>query len=143
MKHLDADKLFDILLVGDHQVYQEHGVEQLVDDTHTLFGSVIKGVENYYIIDQMYTNRYGEAYNSVREKLRVKYFTNLMRYLVTIDMSRSDTRQNLVDEFGLQPISYALNEMIDCFVQVEQYEKCAILQKFIEVFNVINLQPTQ
>jgi len=143
MKHLDADKLFDILLEGDHQVYQEHSVQELVDDTYTLFGSVIKGVENYYIIDQMYTNRYGEAYTSLRDRLRVKYFSTLMKYVVTIDVSQSDTVHNLVDEFGLQPISYALNEMIDCFVVVEQYETCAILQKFIKIFNVINLNTPQ
>ena len=142
MKELDANKLFDLFIDADHQVYQEHGVQKQLDDTYTLFGTVIRGVENYYIIDQMYTNRYGERYTSIREKLRVKYLSNLVRYLGRIDDIHSDTVNTFIGEFGHQSINYALNELIDCFVEIEQYEKCAVIHKFIEKFKVNNLHTT-
>lgn len=134
MKKIDKATLFNIFEVGDEEVYRENGVEDLLHNTYILLGMTIKGVENYFIMEQMYQNRYGETFSTVRDSIKLKYFTGLMRYLERIDLSQSDTLYELKDLFGEQSIEYALTEMVDFFEGVEMYENCALLMKFYKVF---------
>lgn len=139
MKKLNTNQLFDIFQIGDEEVYREHQAEDVLDNSFVLFGMVIKGVENYYIIDQLYEKRYGEQYDSVRDSIKLKYFIGLVRYLERIEEIPEDTLHIIEDEFGLQAIDYALQEMLDLFIEVEHYEKCTVLVKFQQLFSLNQL----
>lgn len=139
MKKLDTNQLFDIFQMGDEEIYREHQAEDVLDNSFVLFGTVVKGVENYYIIDQLYEKRYGEQYDSVRDSIKLKYFIGLVRYLERIKEIPEDTLYTIEDEFGLQAIDYALQEMLDLFIEVEHYEKCTILSKFQRLFSLNQL----
>ena len=134
MKKIDKATLFSIFEVGDEEVYRENGVEDLLHNTYILLGMTIKGVENYFIMEQMYQNRYGETFSTVKDSIKLKYFTGLIKYLERIDLSQSDTLYELKDLFGEQSIEYALTEMVDFFEGVEMYETCALLMRFYKVF---------
>jgi hypothetical protein len=130
MKKLNSEDLFNIFSMGDEEVYKEHKVEGVMDDPFVLFGMAVRGVENYFIIDRLYDNRFGEKYDSVRDSIKLKYFIGLVRYLERIEEIQEDTLHIIEDEFGLQAIDYALQEMLDLFIEEEYYEKCTILSKF-------------
>lgn len=134
MKKIDKANLFSIFEVGDEQVYAENGVQDILHDAYVLFGMAVKGVENYYIMEQMYENRYGETFSNVRDSIKLKYFTGLMRYVERIDICAVDTIYELKDILGEQPINYALTQMIEFFEQNEMYEHCALLMKFFKIF---------
>ena len=134
MKKLDTDQLFNIFQMEDEEVYREHQSEDVLDNSFVLFGTVVKGVENYYIIDQLYKKRYGQQYDCVRDSIKLKYFTGLMRYLERIEEIPGGTVIALQDEFGLQSINYTLQEILNLFIEVEYYEKCTILSKFQQLF---------
>ena len=134
MKKLDKANLFDLFEVGDEHVYKEHGVSDILQDSYILFGMAIKGVENYYIMEQMYKNRYGQQFNEVQDSIKTKYFTQLMRYVNRIDISHVETMYQYKDIFGEQAINYALTQMIELFEQKEMYENCAVLLKYYNVF---------
>jgi hypothetical protein len=139
MKKLDTNQLFDIFQMGDEEIYKEHQAEDILDNSFVLFGMVIKGVENYYIIDQLYQKKYQEQYDSVRDSIKLKYFIGLVRYLERIGEIPEDTLYIIEDEFGLQAIDYALQEMLDLFIEVEHYEKCTVLSKFQRLFSLNQL----
>jgi hypothetical protein len=139
MKKLDTNQLFDIFQMGDEEIYKEHQAEDVLDNSLVLFGMVIKGVENYYIIDQLYQKKYQEQYDSVRDSIKLKYFIGLVRYLERIGEIPEDTLYIIEDEFGLQAIDYALQEMLDLFIEVEHYEKCTVLSKFQRLFSLNQL----
>ena len=134
MKKLNSDDLFNIFSIGDEEIYKEHKIEDLMDNTFILFGMVVRGVENYFIIDKMYANRYQERYDSVRENIKLKYFNGLINYLERVKVLQVDTVEELKDEFGPQAIKYALEEMLEFYKELEMYEKCAIIFKFYELF---------
>ena len=134
MKKLNSDDLFNIFSIGDEEIYKEHKIEDLMDNTFILFGMVVRGVENYFIIDKMYAHRYQERYDSVRENIKLKYFNGLVNYLERIKALQVDTVEELVDEFGPQAIKYALEEMLEFYKELEMYEKCAVIFKFYELF---------
>ena len=134
MKKLNSDDLFNIFSIGDEEIFKEHKAESILNDSFVQFGMAIRGVENYFIIDKIYANRYREHYDSVRDSIKVKYFNGLVNYLERIDLSQSDTLSGLMDEFGPNAIHYALKEMLDFYEEKEMYEKCAIIFKFYELF---------
>lgn len=134
MKKLNSDDLFNIFSIGDEEIYKEYKVEDMMDNTFILFGMVVRGVENYFIIDKMYANRYQERYDSVRENIKLKYFNGLVNYLERVKVLQVDTVEELKDEFGPQAIKYVLEEMLEFYKELEMYEKCAIIFKFYELF---------
>ena len=134
MKKLNSDDLFNIFSIGDEEIYKEHKIEDMMDNTFILFGMVVRGVENYFIIDKMYANRYQERYDSVRENIKLKYFNGLVNYLERVKYIQSDTVQYLKEEFTPQAIHYALEELLEFYKELEMYEKCAIIFKFHELF---------
>jgi hypothetical protein len=134
MKKLNTTDLFDIFSQGDEAVYRENHVEEVLDNSSVLFGMVIRGVENYFIIDKIYSNRYGKDYASMSDSIKLKYFNGLIGYLERINLSQSDTLLELLDEFGPQAIKYALEELLEFYEEREYYEKCAIIFKFYDLF---------
>jgi hypothetical protein len=134
MKKLNSDDLFNIFSVGDEEIFKEHRIEDIMDNTFILFGMAVRGVENYYIIDKMYDRRYGEHYFSVRDSIKLKYFNGLVNYLERVKDIKVDTVEELKDEFGPQAIKYALEELLEFYKELEMYEKCAIIFKFYELF---------
>ena len=134
MKKLNSNDIFNIFSLGDEEVYKEHKMEDIMQDSFVLFGMVIRGVENYFIIDRIYASRYGKDYDSVRDSIKLKYFNGLLNYLERVKISQSDTFLDLMDEFGPQAIKYALEEMLDFYEEREIYEKCAVIFKFYELF---------
>ena len=134
MKKLDKANVFDLFEIGDEQVYKEHGVSDILQDSYILFGMAVKGVENYYIMEMMYRNRYGQRFDEVQDSIKTKYFIQLMRYISRIDITHVETLYQYKDIFGEQSIDYALSQMIQFFEQKEMYEHCAVLLKFYNVF---------
>jgi hypothetical protein len=139
MKRLDSKTLFDVFQAGDEEVYKEHGVEHILDNSFVLLGMVVKGVENYYIIDQLYKKKYGEEYDSQRENIKLTYFKGLMKYLERIGEIQLDTLSMIEDEFGIPAIEYAFSEMIEFFLSVEYYEECSLLKKYLDLFSLNKL----
>lgn len=139
MKKLLTNQLFDIFEKGDEEVYREHGVEDVLDNSFILLGMVIRGVENYYIIDQLYKKKYGEEYSSQRESIKLKYFMGLMKYLERVKEIHLDTLSIIEDEFSLSAIEYAFSEMTDFFISIEYYEQCSILKKYLDLFSLNKL----
>jgi hypothetical protein len=137
MKKLDSQNLFAAFsLEGD----STNELPEVPNDSFILFGTVLRGVESFYIIDQLYQMRYKDQYELVREKIKLKYFTGLMKYIHRIDDMSVDTIMYIEDEFGGQAIKYALEEMLQFFEQIEHYEECIILKKYFDIFLQKKLQ---
>ena len=137
MKKLDSQNLFKAFSL------EEDGSKELPEipnDSFILFGTVLRGVESFYIIDQLYQMRYKDQYELVREKIKLKYFSGLMKYIDRIDNMSLDTVMYIEDEFGGQAIKYALEEMLQFFEQIEYYEQCITLKKYFDIFLQKKLQ---
>jgi len=131
MKKLDSQNLFAAFSLEGDSINE---LPPVLNDAFILFGTVIKGVESFYIIDQLYQMRYPQQYILVQEKIKLKYFSGLIKYIHRIDNISVDTVMYLEDEFGGQAIKYALEEMLQFFEQIEHYEECIILKKYFDIF---------
>jgi len=95
-----------------------------------LFGSVIRGVENYYIIREMYSRKYKEQFESIEESLQKKYFNRLYIMLERFDESNCDHVLE-AQRFERHESGWALLELRQYFEAIEDYEKCAKIQSIL------------
>lgn len=134
MKKLDGQSLFNIFQVGDEAVYKEHGVEDLLDNSFIILGMVLNGFQNYNIIDEMYLQKYGKSYLSVRENIKVEYFSRLVKYLERLNDLKGDTISLLKDEFGEDLILEIFGELLKFLESIENYEECIVVKNCLDFF---------
>lgn len=136
MKKLHSNDLFAIFVIGDEELTSQYAIEHLSTNTFLLLGMTVKGVENFYIIDQIYVNRFPKEYDSVKDDIKLKYFLTLVGYLERVKEIRSEIILDVIVEFGKEEVDSAFSKMLEFFEEVEYYEKCITVKKYIDLFSI-------
>jgi hypothetical protein len=140
MNKLNPHTLFSIFEQGDEEVYKEHDVLGVLDNPYVLIGMAVTGVENFALIDQMYLLRYPEDYGRVRDKVKRRYYTKLYTYLTRVDLAELGDEYKIGEDYDL---SRSIDSILDIqiyFQQLEEYEKCKIIQQFSDLLTGLKLQ---
>ena len=132
MNRLDPHILFSIFEQGDEEIYKEHGLESNLKNPFVLIGMVIRGIENYQMMDMMYMKQYPQEYKNVRAITRYKYYNRLYSYLTRIKSDRLDSKFTIGDSFDLDSVKNALDHLRVYYEKLEEYEKCAVIKKFLD-----------
>lgn len=135
MQPLDKNTLFSIFEQGDEEVYIEHGVEDLLQNPYVLMGMVIRGLENYQLMDLMYKRNFPKEYSKIKESLKYKYYGKLFHYLERIDSSNFDPKHSIGESFDVESIELGLNTLRLYFEDIEEYEKCATIVQYAQLLN--------
>ena len=130
MQPIDPHTLFSIFEQGDEQVYEENGVQDALNNPYVLMGMVLKGLENYSIMDMMYKKRYPEQYNEVRDTIKYKYYNRLYKYLSRIQLDKLEDIYKIGESYNSESVFISLEGLKMFFQDIEQYEKCAIIKKY-------------
>lgn len=133
MQKMDPNTLFSIFEQGDEQVYRENQVEDVLDNPYVLIGMVIKGLENYSLIDLMYLRNYKKEYEKVRESVKLKYYNGLYRYLARLNSKKFETIYSIGDAFDSQEVVQGLSTLLFFYEDIEEYEKCAVIKNYIDL----------
>jgi hypothetical protein len=141
MNKLDPKKLFNIFNASDEAVYEEHNIEELLLNPFVLMGMVVRGLENYSIIDGMYMMRYREQYESVRETVREQFYDRLFSYLLKIDFHKFETTYDISQDYDKTGIHYALNHLLLYYQEKEMYERCQLLKNFEDLLRSTFIYP--
>ena len=134
MKEIDGDSLFSIFENGDQEVFNELYYASDINNSFIALGTLIRGVDNYILIDKIYRNRYGKDYDAFKDKLKLRYFLGLIAYLKCVNNFDNETARALLDEFGESCVIYNFQELLSFFEQQEEYEKCILLKKYLDIF---------
>lgn len=130
MHKLNPENLFNIFNASDETVYKEHGLDAIMQNPYVLMGMVVRGVENFYLIDGMYSRRYGQDYEKYRETIRVKFFDRLYGYLLSIDFTKFENIYMITQDYDKIGVFSALDHLLFFYQDLEHYEKCALIKKF-------------
>jgi hypothetical protein len=93
-------------------------------------GMVVRGLENYSIIDGMYMMRYKEQYESVRETVKEQFYDRLYTYLLKIDFQKFENIYNITEEYDKMGVFQALDHLLYFYQDKEMYERCALIKSF-------------
>ena len=130
MQPIDPNTLFSIFEQGDEAIYKEHGVEGALDNPFVLMGMVLRGIENYNLMDIMYMRQYPEHYKKVRRITKYKYFNKLYGYLSRIRTQDFNGTYSIGESFEIQNVERALNTLREYYERLEEYEKCAVIRDY-------------
>lgn len=130
MQPIDPHMLFSIFEQGDEEVYKEHGMEDALKNPFVLMGMVLRGVENYHMMDMMYSRQYPQQYKNVRSQVKYKYFNKLFLYLNRIDSTKFETFYRIGESFEKEDVYVGLEQIKYYFESLEEYEKCAVIKRF-------------
>ena len=133
MKRMDPHNLFSLFEVGDEEVYKEHKVESPLNNPYVLMGMVVKGVENFVVLDQIYTKNHKEKYEKVKDITKYKYFNKLYSYLERIESKKFETKYIIGESFDSGVVNSALHTLLYYYEELEQYEKCAVIKRYIDL----------
>lgn len=138
MQPIDPHTLFSIFEQGDEQIYKEHGVEEALENPFVLMGMVLRGIENYHMMDAMYMKQYPEQYKNVRNITRYKYFNKLLSYLQRIDNTSFKDIYKIGESFDREQVLGGLDFLRVYYERIEQYEKCAIIKRYIDLLKRVD-----
>ena len=130
MHKLNPHTLFSIFEQGDEEVYKEHGVEEHLENPFVLMGMVLRGIDNYHLMDIMYMRQYPEQYKDVRKVTKYRYYNKLLSYLTKIDSTNFDTIYKIGESFETGQAFIGLDTLRKYYESIEQYEKCAIVKRY-------------
>lgn len=133
MQPIDPHTLFSIFEKGDEEVYKEHGVENVLNNPYVLIGMVVRGLENYSLMDMMYMRSYPEQYKEVRNAVKLKYFNGLYSYLTRIDTTKFEGIYAIGETYDSQDVLFGLDTLLYFFEELEMYEKCAVIKKYMDL----------
>ena len=131
MQPLDKNTLFSIFEQGDEQVYEEFGMTDQLSNPYVLMNMVVKGLENYKIMDQMYQQQYPKQYKETRKAIQYKYYSNLLKYLERVSTKGFNDKYQIGDSYELMHKIYMLENLMFYFEKIEQYEKCAKIKEYV------------
>lgn len=130
---IDPKQIFSLFEADDEAVYKQHGLQDVLKEHTTLLGMVVRGVENYFLMDQIQMNKWGDEYNQVRSKVRHKYLVKLLSYLQRIDRRELTSLEKPAFRIGYKETLQALDNMIKYFESIEQYERCAEIKRYLDL----------
>lgn len=140
MQPLDKNTLFSIFEQGDEAVYAEYGLQGQLRNPFVLMGMVLKGIENYHIMDMMYIQKYPEQYKKVRKLTKYKYYNKLYSYLERIDSINFDAIYKIGESFNNYETEYALDHLLKYYEELEEYEKCAVIKRYVDLLASNNIR---
>ena len=138
MKNLDPKELFKVFEMSDEEILKEEDPQAVWDFRYhpfILIGMIIKGLENFDIISEIYKQREGEAFDHVKDEVQYKYYTSLYKYLYRFNYQSLEHIESAL-KHDYDDIAYALIHLRTFFESKEEYEKCARIR---DVFESIDL----
>lgn len=133
MQPIDPHTLFSIFEQGDEQIYKENGVQDALNNPYVLMGMVLKGLENYSIMDVMYRRKFPEEYKEVRSAIKYKYYNKIYKYLSRIELNKLEDVYRIGESYNTENVYISLEGLKMFFQDIEQYEKCAVIKNYQEL----------
>lgn len=133
MKEINLNNIFGVFDQGDEQVYERAGFSYLMEDDTVLLNTVIRGIENFWKLDEIYTNKFPDQYSTVRERVKIKYFSKMFKYISRINLTKLEPFYDTVGDLGYGTVENTLNEYLQHFVELEEYEKCSKIKKLLDI----------
>ena len=133
MNKLDPHTLFSIFEQGDEEVYKEHNQEDVLNNPFVLMNMVTRGLENYELMCALYIRNYPKEFIRVEPTIKFKYYTKLYGYLLRINIDSIEDIYAIGDSYERNNAQRALQTLLDYFEFKEEYEKCGVIVKYIQV----------
>ena len=127
MKKLNPDSVFQIFNQDDREIFQEAGMEHLMNEDYMLIGMAVKGIDNYEILDKINKEKLKELYLEIKDGVKYRYFCKMYDYLYRVKLNKLEDLFDFVQVLGVKDVYSSFEILLSYFREIEDYEKCLYL----------------
>ena len=101
--------------------------------TQVLFRNATLGIEKYELLHIVYAKGYGKVYEDIADSVKSRYFNKMYGYLANIKLEDVDSLYEILPTLDEKVVKSSLNKLIFYFQDLEEYEKCAVIKKLLDL----------
>lgn len=98
-----------------------------------LLRNAVVGAEKYDLLDSIYFRTYGDNYRKISVNVKNNYFNKLYKYVEKIDLNQVEELSKVVVELDKKIVFSNLTKILLYFQNLEEYEKCAVIKKVLDL----------
>jgi hypothetical protein len=98
-----------------------------------LFKNATLGIEKYELLHIIYSKGYGKVYEDIADSVKHRYFNKMYNYLQDIKLEEIDSIKQIIPTLDDKVVKSSLNKLILYFQDLEEYEKCAVIKKILDL----------
>lgn len=98
-----------------------------------LFKNATLGIEKYELLHIIYSKGYGQVYENMADSVKQRYFNKMYGYLANIKLEEIDSLREILPSLDEKVVQSSLNKLIFYFQELEEYEKCAVIKKILDL----------
>lgn len=101
--------------------------------SQVLFKNATLGIEKYELLHIIYSKGYGKVYEDIADSVKHRYFNKMYHYLADVKLEEIGTIKEIVPSLDEKVVKSSLNKLILYFQDLEEYEKCAVIKKILDL----------
>lgn len=113
----------------------DSGAYKETERNEFLLRSAVIGAEKYEFFDIVYYKTYRENYKKISRSVKDTYFNKLYRYISNLDLDDKDSILITAESLHRETVNASLNKLLLYFQDLEEYEKCAVIKKVLDLVN--------
>lgn len=130
MKNINLQTLKSILSRKEPSTQLE---EDDSDNPYLNYSIAIRGVSQLELLDQIYMNKSPQEYSLVRDRIKIQQFDFIYKFLTKVPLENDkDVIEFILKDVGKREVLLNLNKLMTHFVELEEYEKCINIQKYLQ-----------
>ncbi len=133
MKNINLENLKSIFWKKEVQSQPEQDSAKDLDNPYLSYSIVIRGVSELELLDEIYMNKSPREYSLVRDRVKVQQFDFLYDFLKKVPLEDDkEIVEFILKDLGKDEVIGNLNKLITHFIELEEYEKCFNIQKYLQ-----------
>ena len=133
MRNLNIQNLKNLFLKKQPEPQPEQDLQEDLDNPYLSYSIVIRGVSELELLDELYMNKSPREYSLIRDRVKIQQFDFLYSFLKKVPLE-DDKKvvEFILKDLGKTEVLNNLNKLMTHFVELEEYEKCANVQKYLQ-----------
>lgn len=135
MKNLNLKNLKNIFSKNEQAQPQQEPEENIedIDNPYLNYSIALRGVTQLELLDELYMNKNPEQYGAIREKVKIRQFDFIYSFLTKVPLENDkEVVEFILKDLGKKEVQANLNKIMNHFIEIEEYEKCANIQKYLQ-----------
>lgn len=104
-----------------------------MNEDAVLLNTAVRGIESYWRLDEMFTNKKYDEYQKVRHLVKSRYFNKMFGYLNKVSYTKLEPFFDTIGDLGYGTVENSLEEYLEHFIFTEEYEKCTVIKKLLGI----------
>jgi hypothetical protein len=117
--------------------FKESKAYNKLNPTQNGIKNAITGIEKYDFLHIVYLRAYGQTYLKIAPEVRSRYYHKMFDHLSSVNVNDLESLLEVVHKLDSVIVRKNLNKLLNFFINLEEYEKCAVIKSILDILPVL------